>query len=314
MKSMVTFAKKSAVGHPHQVNSGNVLISVLLNAIITIAEFIGGIMSHSLALLSDALHNLSDTLAIAFSYMAIKISRRHATPHKTFGYKRFEIIAAFINSLILIGISGYLFWEAYKRFSNPEPVGTGLMLVVAIIGLLANLFAIILLHRDAGKSLNIKAAFLHLLGDTLSSAGVVLGAVVMHYWGLYWVDPALTVAIGILIIWNSRAVLKESYNILMQGTPENMDISRIKRTIEQYPEVNNLHHVHVWRLNDFETHFECHVDLAKDLRVSDADQLRMRIEKLLQEKFSVQHITLQMEHGSCNSQKTIVDSGAPTIA
>jgi len=302
-----------ALAH-HRVKSGNILFSVVLNAIITIAEFVGGFMANSLALVSDAVHNLSDTLAIAFSYAALKISSKDANYRKTFGYKRFEIIAAFINSLILVGVSVYLFWEAYKRFLNPEPVATGLMLTVAIIGFAANLLSILLLHRDSAHNLNVKAAFLHLLGDTLSSAGVVAGALIMHYFALHWFDPLITVIIGVVIIWNGRLVLKESFDILMQGTPQEINIHKVKQAIETFEQVHNVHHVHSWRLNDDEIHFECHLDLVKDLKVSDADRLRKAIETLLRESFGVQHTTIQIERGSCTSPKTIAGKSSNPVS
>ena len=292
--------------HNQQVNSGNVFKTVLLNAVITLAEFIGGILSNSLALLSDAVHNLSDTLSIAFSYTALRISKKKASEYKTYGYKRFEIIAAFINSGILIAISLYLFYEAYGRLMNPREISSGIMLIVAVIGFLGNLISIFLLNADSRYNLNIKAAFLHLMGDTLSSVGVIIGGISIYIWEIYWIDPLITFIIGIVIIWHSVKIFRESYHILMQGTPESIDLTAIKNFVESYPDVLNIHHIHSWKLNDTEIHFEGHIDLAENLKINEADTLRENITDQLHERFGIAHATLQLEYDSCNKKSTIV--------
>lgn len=292
--------------HRHKAPSKkNILISILLNIVITLVEFIGGILSNSLSLISDALHNLSDTLAILLSYIALIIGEKPTSETKTFGYKRIEILAAFINSIVLIGISIYLFYEAYKRFINPEPIKENIMLIVASIGLLANLISVLLLHKDSHHNLNIKSAYLHLIGDTLSSVAVIGGAVLICFFKIYWIDPLLTVLIGIFIIIQTYKILKESINILMQASPSELNITAIKNEIEQHEEITNVHHIHTWQLSDRNIYFECHIDLKENLKISEADLIRKEVELLLKEKFKVNHTTIQTEYNICNDKHLI---------
>ncbi|MBU4487408.1 MAG: cation diffusion facilitator family transporter, partial [Candidatus Delongbacteria bacterium] len=190
--------------HSHEDISGvKVFWVAIFNLIITITEFIGGIASGSLALVSDATHNLSDTASIILSYIGIKISAKSKNPKKSFGYKRAEIIIAFINSSTLMGICIYLLFEAYDRFMNPETINTNLMIIIASVGLVANLISVFLLEKDSHSSMNIKSAYLHLLGDTLSSVGVVAGGLAIKFWGLTWIDPLITVLVSLFIIMES---------------------------------------------------------------------------------------------------------------
>ena len=221
-------------GHHHtEPNKKNLLISVLLNATITIAEFIGGLLSNSLALLSDAVHNLSDTLAIIISYIAMIIGKKDSTTKNTFGYKRIEILAALFNAVVLIVISVYLFYEAYQRFLNPEPIKSTLMFIVAIIGFLGNIISVLLLHRDSSHNLNIRAAYLHLIGDTLSSVGVIIGSILIYYRNITWIDPVLTILIGLVIIKATWGIIKETIEILMQASPAGLDLIEIRKELEK---------------------------------------------------------------------------------
>ena len=290
----------------HTPNKRNIVISIVLNFAITVAEFIGGILSNSLALLSDALHNLSDTFAIFISYIAMIVGDKGSTRKNTFGYKRIEILAALLNAIILIVISFYLFYEAYQRFLEPEPVKGNTMLIVAAIGLIANLVSVLLLHRDSRSSLNIKAAFIHLIGDTLSSVGVIIASLLIYFYGLYWVDPLLTFIIGIFILRGTYGILKETIEILMQATPGEIDIRQIKDQLEQDDRVENIHHIHIWRLSDNQVHFECHADLSHNYTMQQADALRRELEKLLNERFQIDHITIQMEYHACDDKSPIV--------
>ncbi|MDX2444141.1 MAG: cation diffusion facilitator family transporter [Bacteroidales bacterium] len=302
------------MGHHHhhhlvkEPNQKNILISVVLNLVITIAEFVGGIFSNSLALISDATHNLSDTLALILSYFALRIGKRSPSESKTFGYKRIEILAALFNATVLIAISIFLFWEAYERFRDPKPIKEGIMFVVATIGLLANLISVFLLRKDSKHNLNIRAAYLHLFGDTLSSVAVVLGAILIHYFKIYWIDPLLTVLIGLFIIKVTYGVLKETIDILMASSPKELNIELIRKKIEQLPDVSNIHHIHAWKLTDTEVHFECHVDLCANLRIKESDQIRMKIEKILKDQFQIHHVTIQIEYDTCTEKESIANS------
>ncbi|HKL09242.1 MAG TPA: cation diffusion facilitator family transporter [Bacteroidales bacterium] len=296
------------MAHSHQnidPKKRNLFISVFLNAVITVAEFIGGILSNSLALISDAVHNLSDTLALAISYIAMLAGNKKSNEKKTFGYKRIEILAALFNAVVLIAISLYLFYEAYQRFLNPEPIGSKLMFIVATIGLAGNLISVFLLHKDSSHSLNVKAAYLHLLGDTFSSVGVIIGSVLIYFYNITWIDPLLTVIIGLFIIRGTWGIIKETIEILMQASPGNIDIPKIKKQLENHPEIKNVHHIHSWRLSDNIIHFQCHAELKNNLKIEEADQVRLELENILHKDFGIDHITIQVESDSCMEKATI---------
>jgi len=294
--------------HNHQhnePNKKNLLISVLLNAIITLAEFIGGILSNSLALISDAVHNLSDTMAIIISYFALLIGKKDSTTKNTFGFKRIEILAALFNAVVLIVISIYLFYEAYERFITPEPIKGKMMFIVASIGLLGNLISVLLLHKDSSYNLNIKAAYMHLIGDTLSSVGVILGSVLIYFWDVYWIDPLLTIIIGLVIIKATWSILKETIEILMQASPAGLDLKEIKKDLEKHSDIKNIHHIHSWRLSDNIIHFQCHVEVIKNLPINYIDQIRIKLENILHKKYGIDHITIQMELDTCEQKSTV---------
>lgn len=281
------------------------LIATVLNFLIALAEIIGGILSNSLSLLSDAFHNLSDALAVLIAWIAHKISKRPSNEKRTFGYKRVEILAALLNAVVLAVISVYLFYEAALRLIEPQPVKGLIMLVVASIGFLANLFAVILLHHDSRRNINFKAAYLHLIGDTLSSVAVIIGAVLIYYFEIYWVDPVITILIGLYILKETVVILKQANDILMQGTPSGADLEVIRRDLETIPEIANIHHVHIWNLDDQSIHFECHVDLKEDARLSKTEEVYRKMESLLREKHGIGHLTIQFEHQWCDDKNMI---------
>jgi cobalt-zinc-cadmium efflux system protein len=280
--------------------SKRLLLSVLLNAIITLFQIIGGILSNSLALISDAIHNLSDTMALVLAWVANKVGKRKPDLRRTFGYQRFEILSAFVNASVLTAVSIYLIYEAVLRFMSPEPVKSELMLVVAAAGLFVNLISALFLHRDSKHSLNVKAAYLHLLGDTLSSVAVMAGALLIRYTGMVWLDPLLTLIISIVIIRQAYTILLESVRILMQSTPVHLDLEAIKSAIEKNPRVGNVHHVHCWQLMDRSIFFEAHVEMSGDLMISESCVIRQEIEQMLKSVFHVTHVTIQVEYGSCS--------------
>jgi cobalt-zinc-cadmium efflux system protein len=286
----------------------NLLFSLILNLSVTIAEVIGGLVSNSLALLSDALHNLGDTFAIFIAYLANRISKRNHTDKKTFGYKRIEILASLINAIILVVIIIYLFTEAWHRLHNPEPVKGLVMFLVAIVGFLANLFSVLLLRRLSGQSINIRAAYLHLLGDTVSSVVVIITAILIYFFNLYCIDALVTFILGIYLLKETFLIVKESVDILMQATPRGLDLTQVKQELETIPEVDNIHHVHAWNLSDQDIHFECHVDLKSDIRISETDKIQEIIHEILLNKFNINHITIQYEFNSCED-KNMIHSG-----
>jgi cobalt-zinc-cadmium efflux system protein len=291
--------------HNLEVKGSRLLAATLLNLVISLAEIAGGLLSNSLSLISDALHNLSDSISTFIAWIANKISDRPSNSRKTFGYKRIEILAAFFNALVLIVISFYLFYEAFLRLINPEPVEGVLMLIVASIGLVANLAAVFLLRADSKRNINIRAAYLHLLGDTLTSVAVIIGGILIIFLEIYWIDPIVTIIIGLYILKETWEILKQTIDILMQGTPAGLDLELIRRDIEQIAEISNIHHVHVWNLDDQSCHFECHVDLKENYRLSETEQIQSKIESMLKEKYSIGHVTIQFEFQRCDDKNMI---------
>ncbi|MHB2153328.1 cation diffusion facilitator family transporter [Calditrichota bacterium GD2] len=298
-------------GHHHshgqddtRLPTTRLLITMALNFAITIAELIGGLLSGSLSLISDALHNFSDGIAIIISYIALKLKKRSVTPRHTFGLKRAEIFAAALNSGVLLVITLYLFYHAAIRLINPAVIKGDLMIVVAGIGLIANVIGTWLLARPAKNSLNLKSAYLHLLADAISSFAVLLGGVAIYYWNIFWVDPILTILIGLYILKESYHILQGAIHILMEGAPTNISIDEVKQAVESLPEVNNLHHIHLWMVGDNDIHLEGHVDV-KDMLLSESGQLLNKIEHLLQDKFNIKHVTLQFECNHCSNAYTI---------
>ncbi|KNZ43391.1 cation diffusion facilitator family transporter [Acetobacterium bakii] len=269
----------------------------VLNATITLAEIIGGILSGSLALLSDAIHNLSDTVAIALSYVANKIAQKPKNAKKTFGYKRAEILAAFINASVLLALSIVLIVEAFKRWQSPEIINGTLMIIVASIGLVANFISVFLLEKDSHENLNIKSSYLHLISDTVSSVGVVIGGIAIKLWGIVWIDPLITVLISLYIIRETFHVIKTTVNILMQSSAT-LDYEGIKISIEKMDKVKNIHHVHSWMTNEKTIYFEAHIDI-EDMQLSEAEKVCEKIEQFLKENYGINHVTLQAEVDKC---------------
>jgi cobalt-zinc-cadmium efflux system protein len=294
--------------HKHDIRGNrSLLVAVMLNVLITVAEVIGGLLSNSLALLSDALHNLGDTLAILFAYLARRMSRKASNDHKTFGYKRAEILAAFINGLLLLGVSAYLLVEAFWRFSNPEPVKGLMVFIVASAGLVLNLVAMLLLRKHAAANLNIKTAYLHLLGDTFSSLAVILGGLLIYWYRIYWIDPLITILVSLYIMHAALKVLRPVWNILMQATPAGIDMGLLREEMEKIEGICDIHHVHVWALNEKEIHFECHAGLDSNHMVAHTNSIRMQMQKLLREKFGIGHITIQFEYEGCGEEHTGIE-------
>lgn len=287
------------------VNGNKLLAAVVLNFSISLAEVAGGILSNSLALLSDALHNLGDGLAVLLAYIAHRVSKKESNMQKTFGYKRVEILAAFINSILLAAICIFLIYEAVERFRNPSPIKGMIMFTVAAIGLVANLVAVVLMRGDSKKNINIRAAYLHLLGDTFSSVVIITGGILIWKFGIYWLDPLITILISLYILRETYLLLKDSFEILMQSAPRDIDLHSVKKEVENFDGVRNLHHVHLWSMNDRQVHFEGHIDLDRDMPASQASKLNQHISDMLHERFRIEHTTLQMEFGCCPEDELI---------
>jgi cobalt-zinc-cadmium efflux system protein len=284
------------MSHDHEHTGRNLAITVVLNGIITISQFTGGIISGSLALISDALHNLSDVISVILAYMAHRIGLKPQTVKSTYGYKRAEILAAFINAISLIAISVYLLVEAGKRFMNPKEVDYHWMLWLGILGVFANGLSVLILHHNKEENLNIRAAYLHLIGDALTSVAVVAGAVCIWLFKIYWIDPLVTVLISIYIFVHTFEILKESVGILMQFAPPEIDQQEIISVLKEMPEIRSVHHIHLWQLADHQINFEAHLVLSDNLPVSETTNITENAKRLLASRFGISHTTFQYEY------------------
>ncbi|HPB03453.1 MAG: cation diffusion facilitator family transporter [Bacteroidaceae bacterium] len=292
--------------HAENVRGKKLLWVTLLNFSISLVQVAGGIISNSLSLISDAIHNLGDTSAIFIAFLAGKHADKRPDARKTFGYKRTEILAALFNAVVLIAICFFLFVEAYERFRNPQTIKGGIMLSVAVFGLIANLISVLVLQKEKSYNLNIRAAYLHLLGDTLSSVAVIAGGIAILVWQIYWLDPLVTVAVGVYIIYHTWDVVRQTVDILMQATPRHIDIQEIKQSVEALPQVENIHHLHIWQMDDEHIHLEAHLNISQDLSLSKAQTVRHDVETLLKDKFGISHITLQIEYKGCKDNDDLI--------
>jgi len=296
--------------HHHNFNDSSTVklwISIFLNLAITIAEFVGGILSNSLALLSDAVHNLNDTLSLGISLAARKISKKGANEDKTFGYKRAEIIGAFINLITLVLVAAFLIKEGVERFFDPQPIDGFTMFWVAIVGLLGNFITAALLFKDAKDSLNLKSAYIHILSDGLSSVGVIIGGWLILKYEWYIVDTILTVGIGAYILLHSYHMLRETIDILMQATPDEIDLPKLRSKIEALPKVCGAHHIHVWRLDEHEIMMESHIVIEEE-DIGEMESIKTIIKKLLRDDFGIHHSTLEFECEPCNAHHHELES------
>lgn len=298
------------MGHDHKhhhhhhdfkdASIGKLWISIFLNLAITLAEFIGGILSNSLALLSDAVHNLNDTLSLIISLIARKISKKGVSSRKTFGYKRAEIIGAFINLITLVIVALFLIKEGVERFFDPQPIDGFIMFWVAIVGLFGNFITAALLFKESKDNLNMKSAYIHILSDGLSSVGVIIGGWLIFKYQIYVIDTILTVGIGAYILWHSWHMLRETIDILMESKPDGLDLSELEEKMVTVPEVCGIHHLHVWRLDETQTMLECHVVIEKE-NLHEMEEVKSRLKQLLHDEFEITHSTLEFEFEPCNA-------------
>lgn len=269
------------------------LEAAVLNLAITAVEFGGGLLSGSLALLSDAIHNLGDSASIVMAYVASRISQRNSNQSKTYGYRRAEILSSYFNAIFLLVMSALLIWEAMRRFAHPHPVNGGLMLVVAVVGLLANGFSAWLLHSGSHNNLNLKATYLHILSDAFASGGVILGALIIKIFHVVWADPLMTIVVSVYIAYKTIPIIIEATNILMEAGPR-LDYRAVKATVLSVPGVVNIHHVHTWMIDEHRIMLTAHIAL-EDQELSEVEPIYQKIRKLLKDKYNIEHATLQAE-------------------
>ncbi len=300
------------MGHDHhhvkssQVKGNRVLFSIILNLILTVAQLIGGIISGSLALISDTLHNFSDVVSLSISYTANKLIRKEASYRRTFGYKRAEIMAAFINSSTIVIVAIYLIYEAIHRFIEPQEIGSDIVIWMALLGIVVDGFSMLLLKKDSDKNMNMKSAYLHMFSDLASSVAVLIGGLLMKFYEIWWIDAVLTMIIAIYLIRVGYVLLKKSFNVLMLFTPEEVRVEAITEKVNALPGIKSIHHIHIWQLNEDEVHLEAHLEFHDDVKISEFDRLLLDLEELLFHDFGINHITIQPEYQREESSKDII--------
>jgi len=294
--------------HNHGNMKGKKLgFSILLNLLITVAQGIGALVSGSLSLLSDALHNFSDVIALIISYIADKLTQKKYSKEKTFGFKRAEVIAALINATTLIVIALMITKEAISRFNQPVEVDSFLVIILAGLSILVNAGSALLIKGEAKDNMNMRSAYLHLLSDLFSSVAVLIGGVVMHYYQVYWLDSILSLAIAAYLIYASSGLLIKTLKVLMQFSPSHIKLKDVENRVLQLAEIEQIHHLHIWQLNDKDIHFEAHVDFNNDIKLSEVSEVLNTIGAMLKHEFNINHSTLQPGYGIEGNKDMIVD-------
>ena len=284
--------------HGHHHGTGQILKWSFWATILFVAiEAFAGIRANSLALISDAGHNFTDALAIALAAVGFRLQSRPADDVKTYGYHRAGVLTAFVNALTLIGIAGFIFYEAWHRFVEPHHVEEWTMLWVAVAGLALNGSIMWGLHRDKDHDLNIRAAFVHMLGDAVSSVAIIIGAIAIHFTGFEIIDPTLSVLIGVLIIWTAWDIIQESLNVLLEGLPRGLELKEVCESLKTLDGVIDVHDVHIWSLGSSAHAMSCHV-LIEDMPPSESNAILQRINDRLC-GFHIHHSTVQFEHTKC---------------
>lgn len=292
--------------HAHRIVGRKRLgAAIILTVMVMIVEVVGGLLANSLALLSDAGHMLTHVFALGMSFFAIILAARPATKEKTYGYFRAEVLAAFVNGIALFFITAYILYEAVLRIITPEPVKETEMFLVALLGLIANGVSVILLGGVGQKDINIKSAFLHVIGDTASSVAVVIGAVVMAYTGNSIVDPILSLLISVLIVIWAFGLLHESGNILLEATPKHINIDEVAGSIKEKIEgVKEVHDVHLWVLTSHMYAMTAHI-LVDDIKISKSEKILNQINQLVEQEFNISHTNIQFESLQFNCEEAV---------
>ncbi|RME54859.1 cation transporter [Candidatus Woesearchaeota archaeon] len=275
--------------------------TIILNIIITIAQYIGGIVSGSLALISDASHNLSDVLSLILGYIGEKFSHKGPSRRHSFGFKRVEIFTALINALALVAIAFYILFEAYKRLNSPREISLGLMFGIGSIGLIGNFVSILILNKEKESSVNMRAAYLHLFYDTISSLFVITGAAIIYFTNYIFIDIIASLIIALMIFYSSFDVIKTCLHIFMQGVPEGIDINEVYNFIMSMEGVEDVHNLHIWAINSRDFFLSCHICIGNNYKHK-TDEFIKKINELVKEKFHIEHTSVQIERSNiCQS-------------
>ena len=289
------------MAHEHKITE-KIGWTILLNIVITISEYIGGFISGSLALLSDAGHNLSDVISLILGYFGEKVSERKSTKRHTFGFKRTEVFTALINAISLFAIAIFILVEAINRIKSPQTISLGLMIGVGLVGLFGNFVSILILNKEKDKSINMRAAYIHLFYDTLSSVFVIIGGIVIYFTGFMILDTLLSIIIALMIIYSGFGIIKSSLHIFMQGVPEGIDFDKVYNSISKTKGVKSVHNLHIWAIDSNEIFLSCHVSIDKQ-NYNGKDDLIRKINKSLRSKFKIEHTTIQLEDIPCTNNK-----------
>ncbi len=295
-------------GHSHRRGLGSIgqatpdtrlVISLVLNLLITLMQIVGGLLANSLGLLSDAAHNLSDAVALGLSLMAVRMGRRAATQRRTYAYKRVEILVALFNSTVLIAISAYIMFEAVRRLLDPAEVNGLWVMAFAAGGLLINGFCALIL-RPHGHDLNMRSAFLHLVSDAFTSLGVIISGLIVYLWGWSYADPIISILISLWIVREAYAIVKSTINVLMEGTPEGLEYSEVENAVTQIKGVRGVHDLHIWALSSSDTAASAHIEVD-DAALSETVVLLAEVKEVLARDFGIGHATieLEIEGGEC---------------
>ena len=282
--------------HSHSANKKTLTISLIIITVYMAVEVIGGLLTNSLALLADAGHMLSDAVSLFIALMAFKFSSKVADYGKTYGYKRFEILAAVINGATLILISGYIIYEAIERFQNPPEIQSSGMLIVAFIGLLVNVLVAWIMMRgaDVKENLNMRGAYLHVISDMLGSVGAIIAALLIMFFGWGWADPLASVIVSILVLRSGYLVTKSSVHVLMEGTPENVEVEKVTEKILKTEGINGMHDLHIWTITSGLNALTCHLVVDEKMTIGESETLLRKIEHTL-EHLNIHHVTIQLE-------------------
>jgi cobalt-zinc-cadmium efflux system protein len=272
-------------------------VSLVVTAAYIVLLVFAGIRAHSLALLSEAGHNLSDFFALLLSLVAVYLQSRPPSSTKTYGYHRAGVLAALVNAVSLVAVSGFIFYEAFRRLQSPEHVRAGVMIGVAAAGVVMNGVIALLLYR-AGRDVNIRSAFLHEIGDTLSTAAVIAGGWAIIATGQYWIDSVLSVAIGVLILWSGFGIVRETLNILLEGTPRGVKLELVEAAMREVDGVNDVHDLHVWSIGSETRALSCHISIA-DIPPSVSERILRDVKDRLRAEFHIAHTTIQFENAVC---------------
>lgn len=288
-------------GHPHsnRMTSRALRYSLVATSLYVVVTLVAGLRAHSLALLSEAGHNVTDVLALLLSWVAVFIQTRPPSSTKTFGYHRAGVLAAFINALTLVGIAFYIFYEAIMRMRRPVDVQPTVMIWVAVAGVIMNGVISWFLFR-ASRDVNIRSAFIHQVGDTLSTAAVIVGGWAILWTGQSWIDPALSIGIACLILWSSLGIIHETLNILLEGAPHGMSVEQVVSALSRVDGVIDVHDVHVWSIGSDTTALSCHIRI-NDIMLSESDLILRRVKQVLSVNYHIEHTTIQFENSVCDS-------------